>query len=91
VKTTLSLDQLRALHARVKMLYGKEVGVIGEDTQTKGKYRGFSRWARFDKHDGPIQVLVLLRSDDSIGGFFVQPVEKPAGKPGEKPAEKRPS
>ena len=51
--------------------------VLGEESQQKGEYRGFVRWARFEKFDGVIEVLWILREDDSIAGFYVRPAERP--------------
>jgi GNAT superfamily N-acetyltransferase len=79
MKQQLTLEQLVALRRRVESEYGNEIAVLGEETQTKGKYRGFVRWARFDKHPGPIEVQWILREDDSIAGFFVRPVKRNRG------------
>jgi hypothetical protein len=79
MRSTLPLDRLRALRAQVAERYGKEVAVLGEDSQVKGEYRGFVRWARFDRYDGVMEVQWILRNDDSVAGLFVRPAR--TGKP----------
>ena len=73
MQQSFPLGQLKALHDQVRSQYGEEIEVIGEEAQTRGEYRGFARWARFDKYDGVIEVQWILREDDSIAGLFVQP------------------
>jgi hypothetical protein len=75
MQQSFPLGQLKALHDQVRSQYGKEIEVIGEEGQTRGEYRGFARWARFDKYDGVIEVQWILREDDSIAGLFVQPTK----------------
>lgn len=75
MKQTLPLEKLRALRAGVAERYGKEIKALGEDTQTRGKYRAFVRWARYDKYDGVIETIFMLRSDDTIAGLFVRPAQ----------------
>lgn len=77
MKKTLPLDKLVALRASVDKQYGKEVKVLAKDTKAQGKYRAFVRWARFDKYDGVIEVLFMLRDDDTIAGFFIRPAQPP--------------
>jgi len=69
----MPLDKLRELREFVRRTYGDETEVVGEDSQTKGDYRGFARWARFSAHEGVIEVQWILRPDDSVAGFFVRP------------------
>jgi hypothetical protein len=73
MRATLPLERLRALRAQIAERYGKEVAVLGEDSQVKGEYRGFVRWARFDRYDGVMEVQWILRKDDSVAGLFVRP------------------
>ncbi len=75
MKQVLPPDQLRTLYDYVRQEYGEEVEVLGEDAQTKDEYRGFARWARFSNYDGVIEVQWILREDDSVAGFFVQPAK----------------
>ena len=55
--------------------FTEEVEVVAEDAAVRGEYRGFVRWARFDKHDGLIEVQWILRPDDTIAGLFVRPAK----------------
>jgi hypothetical protein len=79
MKTTVSLDKLREIHAFVAERYGHEVQVLGEDQQTKDDYRGFVRWARFSDYDGVIEIQWILHPDDTVAGFLIEPSQKPAG------------
>ncbi len=72
---SLTLEQLVALHRRVAEEYGKEIAVLGEDRQSKAEYRGYVRWAKFDKFSGPIEVQWILKPDDTIAGFFIRPAK----------------
>ena len=76
MKQTLTLEQLTGLHRQVQKDYGEETEVVGEDFQVKGEFRGFVRWARFDKYDGVIELQWILRTDDSIAGFFIRPAKE---------------
>ena len=78
-KESLTLELLTALRENVREAYGQERAVVGEEQQSKGEYRGFVRWAKFEKVDGVIEVLWILREDDSIAGFFIRPTEQPEG------------
>jgi hypothetical protein len=76
MKATLTLERLTELRAKVEKDYGKEVEVLGEDWQYRGNYRGFVRWARFDRYPGPIEVIWMLhKDDDQVAGLFVQPAQ----------------
>jgi hypothetical protein len=50
--------------------------VIAEDSQVKNDYRGFVRWARFDKTDAIIEIQWILRPNDEIAGFYIRPAQK---------------
>lgn len=75
-KSSFPLEQLAALRRRVAEEYGKETAVLGEETAVKGEYRGFARFARFEKSAEPIEVQWILRNDDSIAGLFVRPAQR---------------
>jgi hypothetical protein len=76
----LPLAKLRELREFVREEYGEEVEVVGEDSQTRGDYRGFARWARFSKHEGLIEFQWILRSDDTVAGLLVRAARpKPSG------------
>ena len=77
----LPLEKLRGLREFVREKYGDEVEVLNEQSQTKGDYRGFARFARFSKHEGPIEVQWILRPDHTVAGFFVQPAGGAAKRP----------
>jgi hypothetical protein len=79
MKTTISLDKLREIHAFVAEQYGREVQILGEDKQTKSDYRGFVRWTRFSDYDGVIEIQWILHADDTVAGFLIQPAENPPG------------
>ncbi len=76
MQQVLSLAQLSALHEHVIATYGKETRVIAEDAQSNADYRGFVRWARFDKTEDVIEVKWILKPDDTIAGFFIQPATR---------------
>jgi hypothetical protein len=79
MKEVVPLEKLEEIHAFVVDQYGREIEVVGEDTQTNEDYRAFVRWARFSDHDGIIEIQWILHDDDTIAGFFVQPAERPSG------------
>ncbi len=85
MKKSFSREQLDAMRKRVQDSYGKEAKVLGEDSQTKGDFRRFVRWARFDRYEGVIEVEWILRKSGSIAGFFVRPA-----RPSEKKVQKAP-
>jgi len=76
MREVLSMTQFVDLHAHMRENYGEETTVIAEDTQTKGDYRGFVRWARFDKTDEIIEVQWILNPDDVIAGFYLRPAAR---------------
>jgi len=76
MKTTMPIEKLEALRTHVEKEYGKETQVLGEDWQTRGNYRGFMRWARFDGYSGVVEVMWMLhKDDDQVAGLFVQPAQ----------------
>lgn len=77
MKKTLSVEQLAAMRAKMEQDYGKEVALIGEDWKIKDRYRGFVRWARFDKSTDPIEIQWILHlKDDEVAGFFMRPTKR---------------
>jgi hypothetical protein len=76
MREVLTMTQFVRLHAHMRENYGEETVVIAEDTQTKGDFRGFVRWARFDKTDEIIEVQWILKPDDVIAGFFLRPAAR---------------
>lgn len=79
MKTVLPLAQLNAVRDEMLSKYGHEIHVVGQDDETRGEYRGFVRWARFDGYDGVIELQWILQQDDSIAAFFVRPADRPPG------------
>lgn len=79
MKEVIPLDKLEEIHAFVVEQYGREIEVVGEDTQKNEDYRAFVRWARFSDHDGIIEIQWILHDDDTIAGFYVKPAERPSG------------
>ena len=76
LKEVLSLDQMHQLHRHVAETYGKETQIIAEETKTSNDYRGFVRWARFDKTEDVIEVRWTLKPDDSIAEFWIRPARR---------------
>jgi hypothetical protein len=72
----LSLEQLTAMYRNAVDNYGKETQVLAEDSDVKGDYRAFVRWARFDKTEEVIELQWILRPDDAIAGFYIRPAPK---------------
>ena len=72
----LPLERLAAMYEHVVGEYGAEQRVLGVDSQTKGEYRAFVRWAEFDKTEEVIEVQWILRKDDEIAGFWIRPARK---------------
>ena len=64
--------RLQVMRDEVRLNLGEEIELLGEDSQTRGDYRGFVRWARFSKHDGVIQIEWTLRDDDAIAGLIIK-------------------
>ena len=56
--------------------FGQEIGVIAEDSSTRGEFRGFVRWARFDETDEVIELQWILRANDEVAGFFIRPAAR---------------
>jgi hypothetical protein len=69
-------EQLSAIHEHAVTNFGQETSVIAEDSAVKNDYRGFVRWARFDKTDAIIEIQWILRPNDEIAGFFIRPAQK---------------
>jgi hypothetical protein len=69
-------EQLSAVHEHAVTNFGKEIRVIAEDSAVKNDYRGFVRWAQFDKTDQVIEIQWILRPNDEIAGFFIRPAQK---------------
>jgi hypothetical protein len=76
MKEVIPRERLAALHERAVTEFGSETRVIGEDSQTKGDYRAFVRWARFDGTEDVIEIQWILRPDDEIAGFYIRPARK---------------
>ena len=76
MRGVLPLDKLSALYENAAKTYGKQSVVIAEDSKANESYRGFVRWARFDKTDEVIEIQWILRPDDTIAGFFIRPAPK---------------
>jgi hypothetical protein len=70
------MEQLNAMFEHAVTNYGEEAGVIAEESQTRGDYRGFVRWARFDKTDEVIEVQWILKPNDEIAGFYIRPAKR---------------
>jgi hypothetical protein len=76
MREVLPMEQLSALHEHAITNFGTETRVIAEDSQVKNDYRGFVRWARFDKTDAIIEIQWILRPNDEIAGFYIRPAQK---------------
>lgn len=79
MKNVVPRDQLSAMHEHAVTNFGQETRVIAEDSAVKNDYRGFVRWAQFDKTDEVIEIQWILRPDDDIAGFFIRPAQKEPG------------
>jgi len=73
MRSVVPLERLVMMREHAVEAFGKEIGVIAEETDTQGEYRGFVRWARFDGTDEVIEVQWILRPDDEVAGFFIRP------------------
>jgi len=71
LQADLTLPELTLLRRNLTKAYGREVAVISQDAKTRGDYRGFVRWARYERLEGIVQIQWILRADDTIAGFFV--------------------
>jgi hypothetical protein len=77
LKEEFSLQQFSTLYEYVGEHFGNEIQIIGEDAATSDEYRGFVRWARFDKTEEIIEIRwTLRRDDDSIAEFWIKPATK---------------
>ena len=83
LKQEFSLEQFSTLYEYVGENFGKQTQIIGEDAADNDEYRGFVRWARFDKTDAIIEIRWTLRRDDnSIVEFWIRPSKKNVGSAG---------
>ncbi len=83
LKQELSLEQFSTLYEYVGENFGKQTQIIEEDAAATDEYRGFVRWARFDKTDDIIEIRWTLRRDDnSIVEFWIRPAKKRVGSAG---------
>jgi len=80
LREVMPREALGKLHQHVLETYGHETSLLGEEAAERGEYRAFVRWARFDKHEGIMEVQWRLRSDDTIAGFLIRPAQKPPQK-----------
>lgn len=76
MKEVVPRDQLSAIYEHTVTDFGKETHVIAEDSAVKKDYRGFVRWAQFDKTDQVIEIQWILRPNDEIAGFFIRPAQR---------------
>jgi len=77
MREVLPREDLEQLRRHTLETYGHETKLLGEEAAARGEFRAFVRWARFDKHDGIMEVQWRLRPDDSIAGFLIRPARKP--------------
>ena len=84
LKEEVSLEQLSTVYEYVRQNFGKQTEIISEDTAINDEYRGFVRWARFEKTDRIIEIRwTLRRDDDTIAEFWIRPSEKRTGSSGD--------
>jgi hypothetical protein len=84
LKEEVSLEQLSTVYEYVRQNFGKQTEIISEDTAVNDEYRGFVRWARFEKTDRIIEIRwTLRRDDDTIAEFWIRPSEKRTGSSGD--------
>ena len=77
LRQQLSLEQFSTIYEYVGENFGKQTEIIAEDAAASDEYRGFIRWARFDKTDKIIEIRWTLRRDDnSIAEFWIRPARK---------------
>ncbi len=79
MKQQVTPERLRLMHEYMVANFGKEVEVVDTDAKQDDEYRGFVRWAKFDKHDGLIKIQWYLKPDDTVGGFRIEPTKPGAG------------
>ena len=83
LKQELSLERFSTIYEYVGENFGVETQIIEEDAAANDEYRGFVRWARFDKTDEIIEIRWTLRRDDnSIVEFWIRPAKKKVGSAG---------
>ena len=76
MRDVVPLEQLNLMFEHAVTTYGEETRVIAEEKEIKDDYRGFVRWAYFDKTEEVIEVQWILKSNDEIAGFFIRPAKK---------------
>lgn len=76
MRRQLTIAQLTQMREHVLANYGTEQRLIAERAAVNDTYRGFVRWAQFDKVKDVIEIIWYLKPDDSIGGFFIRPVTR---------------
>ena len=75
----MSLDELQRFRRQVSLQYGLEKEVISEEVVTQNKFRVYIRKARFEIPEEDVEVWFALRSDYSIAGMSLKPVEEDGG------------
>ncbi len=76
MREVVPLEQLQSVFDHAVENYGAQTRVIGEESQVKDDYRGFVRWAHFDKTEEVIEIQWILKANDEIAGFFIRPAKR---------------
>ena len=74
----MSLEQLVAMHRQVSRQLGPETELLEEQVTELPGSRLYLRRARFERHDGDVEVLVQLEGETVVGGLMFRPTETPA-------------
>jgi hypothetical protein len=85
MKQQFPAGRLELMLGRVQDSLGEPVEIVGEDSQSRGEYRAYVRWARFSKHEGIVEIQWILRPDDKVAGFFVRDARAGRDAPGGAP------
>lgn len=69
-----SFESLKAFRGQTTEQLGTEASVIEESADSQGGVRVYRRQARFEKYQGPIEVVFGFEADGKISTFFIRPV-----------------
>ena len=72
MRESMPVEQLAVMRRSLQETLGDEIEILDEQIRSQQGYSVYRRVAKFEKHDGEVEVLWALRVDGKVGGFFVR-------------------